>query len=57
MVHLVPDEGVDSGPVLAQEIVPISPEDSLETLDARVHSVEHHLLVTTLEQLCRPSIL
>ncbi len=34
MVHLVPDEGVDSGPVLAQEIVPIQPGDTLETLEA-----------------------
>ncbi len=48
MVHLVPDEGVDSGPVLAQEIVPIHPDDSLETLEARLHAVEHRLLVSTL---------
>ncbi len=52
MVHLVPDEGVDSGPVLAQEIVPIHPEDSLEVLEARIHDVEHRLLVSTLRSLC-----
>lgn len=51
MVHLVPDEGVDSGPVLAQEIVPINPVDSLDTIEARVHAVEHRLLVDTLRQL------
>lgn len=51
MVHLVPDEGVDAGPVLAQEIVPIYPEDSLETLETRVHRVEHRLLVDTLAQV------
>ena len=51
MVHLVPDEGVDSGPVLAQEIVPINPEDTLEQLEARVHQTEHHLLVQTLRTL------
>jgi len=45
MVHLVPDEGVDSGPVLAQEEVPIRREDTLESLEARVHGVEHRLLV------------
>lgn len=51
MVHLVPDEGVDSGPVLASQIVPIDAQDTLETLEARVHSVEHSLLVATLKDL------
>lgn len=51
MVHLVPDEGVDSGPVLAQAVVPILPGDNPETLEARVHQQEHALLVNTLEML------
>lgn len=51
MVHLVPDEGVDSGPVLAKELVSIQPTDTLETLQARVHATEHRLLVTTLNSL------
>lgn len=50
MVHLVPDEGVDNGPVLATEIVPIYPEDTLELLERRVHEVEHHLLVAVLKR-------
>jgi phosphoribosylglycinamide formyltransferase 1 len=54
MVHLVPDEGVDTGPVLAQEIVPIQPDDTLEALEARVHEVEHRILVATLKSLCQP---
>jgi formyltetrahydrofolate-dependent phosphoribosylglycinamide formyltransferase len=53
MVHLVPDEGVDDGPVLAWEAVPIEPTDSLADLEARVHAVEHRLLVDTLRSLCR----
>jgi phosphoribosylglycinamide formyltransferase-1 len=53
MVHLVPDEGVDSGPVLASQIVPIDAQDTLETLEARVHSAEHSLLVATLKDLLR----
>lgn len=52
MVHLVPDEGVDSGPVLAQEIVPIEPGETLQALEGRVHRVEHALLVQTLMILC-----
>jgi phosphoribosylglycinamide formyltransferase 1 len=51
MVHLVPDEGVDNGPVLAAETVPIEPTDTLETLEARVHETEHKLLVNTLKSL------
>ena len=51
MVHLVPDEGVDNGPVLATEIVPIHREDTLESLEARVHEVEHQLLVNTLKKI------
>ena len=45
MVHLVPDEQVDAGPVVAVEEIPIVPGESLEDLEARVHQVEHRLLV------------
>ncbi len=48
MVHLVPDEGVDNGPVLASEIVPIFADDTLESLETRVHKTEHALLIRTL---------
>lgn len=51
MVHLVPDEGVDAGPVLAQAQVQISPQDTLEVLEKRIHAVEHKLLVDTLNKL------
>ncbi|PKN92890.1 MAG: phosphoribosylglycinamide formyltransferase [Chloroflexi bacterium HGW-Chloroflexi-6] len=51
MVHLVPDEGVDNGPVLATEIVPILPDDTLESLETRIHQTEHRLLVETLKQV------
>jgi folate-dependent phosphoribosylglycinamide formyltransferase PurN len=54
MVHLVPDEGVDCGPVLAQESVQIHPRDSLADLEARIHSVEHRLLVAALAGLIEP---
>jgi len=52
MVHLVPDEGVDDGPVLATATVAIRPDDSLDTLTERVHATEHRLLVDTLTALC-----
>jgi len=47
-VHLV-DEGVDTGPVLAQEEVPVSPA---ETLEERIHAVEHRLLPRIVRELC-----
>ncbi len=52
MVHLVPDEEVDAGPILATEDVVIHPDDSLETLESRIHAVEHRLLIDTIRVLC-----
>lgn len=49
-VHLV-DAGIDSGPVLAQEEVPVQPA---ETLEARIHAVEHRLLPRVVRELCAP---
>jgi len=55
MVHLVPDEGVDNGPVLATEIVSINKDDTLDTLEARVHKTEHKLLVNALVSILSDS--
>jgi phosphoribosylglycinamide formyltransferase-1 len=41
-VHFV-DEGVDTGPVIAQREVPVPPGVSRERLEAAVHAVEHEL--------------
>jgi phosphoribosylglycinamide formyltransferase-1 len=43
-VHFMVEE-VDAGPIVAQERVPILPQDTEETLLARLHPVEHRLLV------------
>ena len=43
-VHFMVEE-VDAGPVISQEAVRISPGDTEETLFARLHPVEHRLLV------------
>jgi phosphoribosylglycinamide formyltransferase-1 len=50
-VHLV-DEGVDSGPVLAQERVPVLPGDTPATLHERIKAVEHRLLPQVVAELC-----
>lgn len=53
MVHYVLDESVDLGPVLAQRVVAITPEDTLPDLEEKVHACEHVLLVETLNNLIR----
>jgi phosphoribosylglycinamide formyltransferase-1 len=47
-VHLV-DEGLDTGPVIRQEPVPVQPP---ETLAERIHAVEHRLLPEVVRELC-----
>jgi len=42
-VHLV-DEGVDTGPVVFQEAVPVRDDDTWDSLEPRIHAVEHRLL-------------
>jgi phosphoribosylglycinamide formyltransferase-1 len=52
MVHFVPDEGVDDGPLLATESVPIDVSGTIEQFEANVHAVEHRLLVGVMADLC-----
>ncbi len=42
-VHIV-DEGVDTGPILAQRAVPVLPGDDVSALHARIQIEEHDLL-------------
>ncbi len=49
MVHFVPDEGIDDGPVIAWEEVPFRAGDTLEAFEQRVHAVEHRLLVESID--------
>jgi formyltetrahydrofolate-dependent phosphoribosylglycinamide formyltransferase len=51
-VHWV-DEGVDTGPVIAQTVVPIEPGDDEDALRVRIQAAEKPLYLETLKQLCR----
>jgi phosphoribosylglycinamide formyltransferase-1 len=42
-VHLV-DAGVDTGPIVLQEAIAVRPDDDWDSLEPRVHEVEHRLL-------------
>jgi len=54
-VHLV-DEGVDSGPILAQREIEVLPDDDEEALQERVKGVEHLLYPDVLDRLCSGQI-
>jgi phosphoribosylglycinamide formyltransferase 1 len=49
-IHYV-DEGVDTGPVIAQEMLGIAPGESAEAVAERIHAIEHRLLPEVIAQL------
>lgn len=49
-VHYI-DEGIDTGPVIAQQRVALVPGEGLDDLEQRVHQVEHVLYPRVLQQL------
>jgi phosphoribosylglycinamide formyltransferase-1 len=49
-VHFV-DEGTDSGPIIAQAVVPVLDDDDEQALQARILAEEHRLLPATVRAL------
>ena len=49
-VHLV-DDGMDTGPILAQRAVEVRDDDTVESLSQRIHAVEHELYPATLRAM------
>jgi len=49
-VHFV-DEGVDTGEIIAQREVPVHPDDTAESLQARIQAAEHELLPSVIASL------
>ena len=47
-VHFV-DEGVDRGPIILQEAVPVLPHDTVESLSERILEAEHRLYPKALQ--------
>jgi phosphoribosylglycinamide formyltransferase-1 len=54
-VHFV-DSGVDTGPVIAQKRVSIEPGESLESLEEKIHLLEHELLPQTIQRISREGL-
>ncbi len=48
---IVVDDGVDSGPILAQERVPVLPDDTEHTLHERIKPVERRLLIDVVRRI------
>ncbi|CAM4305040.1 phosphoribosylglycinamide formyltransferase [Bacillus manliponensis] len=51
-VHYV-DAGMDTGPIIAQEAVTISEDDTRESLQKKIQSVEHRVYVNTVRELIK----
>jgi phosphoribosylglycinamide formyltransferase-1 len=54
-IHLV-DEEYDTGPIIARERVPVQPDDTPESLAARVLECEHRIYPQTLQKIARGEI-
>jgi len=48
-IHLV-DDGVDTGPIIAQEAVSLEVGETLESLERKIHQVEHRLYPIVIQQ-------
>lgn len=51
-VHFA-NEVFDEGPIIAQEAIVIAEDDTLESLEAKIHAVEHELLPHALELIAQ----
>jgi len=49
-VHFV-DEGMDTGPIIQQKVIPIDQDETIDSLTNKVHKIEHALLLDTVNLL------
>ena len=54
-VHFV-DAGVDAGPIIGQQTVPVLDDDTAESLHARIHAAEHELYPKCVAAVARGEI-
>jgi phosphoribosylglycinamide formyltransferase-1 len=54
-VHVV-DSGVDTGPIIAQAVVPVLPGDDADRLHERIQRLEHRLLPAVIDGVARGRI-
>lgn len=51
-IHFV-DEGIDTGPIVAQEPVTVFPNDTTDSLQKRIQQVEHVLYARVIEEVTK----
>ncbi|EOL43313.1 phosphoribosylglycinamide formyltransferase [Enterococcus caccae] len=51
-IHYI-DGGVDTGPIIAQEKIKIEPFDTLDSLEKKIHTIEHELFPNVLAKLIK----
>ena len=54
-VHFV-DAGIDTGPIIAQESLMIDPAETLESLEEKIHLLEHQILPQTILRICQEGL-
>ena len=54
-VHFV-DAGVDTGPIIAQERLMIDPAETLDSLEEKIHLLEHQILPQTILRICQEGL-
>jgi phosphoribosylglycinamide formyltransferase-1 len=54
-VHFA-DEHFDEGPIIAQEVVRIEEDDTVETVEAKIHSAEHRLYPGAIQLLAQDRV-
>ena len=54
-VHFV-DEGMDTGPIIAQEVVPVYEDDTVDTLSTRILHEEHRIYPEAVRLFCEDAL-
>ncbi|PKY92508.1 phosphoribosylglycinamide formyltransferase [Facklamia hominis] len=55
-IHYV-DDGIDTGPIIAQESLKIDPNWDLAQLESHIHQIEHQLYPATIEKLIQEKVI
>lgn len=49
-IHYI-DEGIDTGPIICQKVVPRYPEDTFAAFEERIHAMEHRIYPQIIEEI------
>ena len=54
-IHYVTPE-LDAGPIIAQGAIKITHDDNIESIEKRIHMIEHQLLPEIINEICLENI-